>query len=67
MTTCRQQRRALLESWDDAEEKLIRHYETTVIRSRVELNRLAAVFRRKASEEQKAIKHKAQHREQTLQ
>ncbi len=63
---CRGQRRSMLREWDDVEEQLINHYETTAIRSRLELTRLAAVFRRKAAEERKAIELKVQQREQAL-
>ena len=63
---CREQRRSMLREWDDADEKLTSHYETTAIRSRLELNRLAAVFRRKAAEERKGIEFKVQRREHAL-
>lgn len=62
---CRDQRKSMLRQWDDAEEALTSHYESTAIRSRSELNRLAAVFRRKAAEERKSLELKAQQGEQT--
>ncbi len=62
---CRHQRRGMLRQWDDAEEALTSHYESTAIRSRSELNRLAAVFRRKAAEERKSLELKALQGEQT--
>lgn len=66
MADCRDQRRRMLSEWDDAEEQLTGHYERTVVQKRMELNRLAVVFRRKAAEERKAIELKVQQREQQL-
>ena len=53
---CRTQRREMLAMWDEAEEKLTRHYEETAIRNRMDLNRLAQAFRQKAIEDLAVIK-----------
>lgn len=63
---CRSQRRAMLMEWDAAEEKLTSEYESAAIRNRKELNRLAVVFRRKATEEQQGIERKVQARRQAV-
>lgn len=61
---CDQQRREMLQEWDAAEEQLTSQYETTTVRSRIELERLAAKFRQQASEERKRIALKVQQRAQ---
>ena len=63
---CRESRRNMLRYWDQVEEKLTSEYEITAIRNRGELNRLAAIFRRKAAEGQKAIERKAEARRQAV-
>ena len=63
---CRDERRNMLRQSDDAEEQLAHHYEKAAIHSRMELSRLAAVFRRKAAEERKAIELKVQQREHAV-
>ncbi len=63
---CRVKRRAMLEQWDIAEERLTSHYEATAIKNRKELNRLAAVFRRKSAEATKAIERKVEARKQAV-
>ncbi len=56
----------MLRQWDQVEEKLTSQYEITAIRNRRELNRLAALFRRKAAEGQKAIERKVEARRQAV-
>lgn len=63
---CRSKRRRMLQRWDQAEEQLISDYESTVIQTRLELNRLAAIFRRKAKEEQEAVERKVEARRQAV-
>lgn len=63
---CRQRRRQMLEHWDQTEEKLTSHYESVAINSRKELNRLAAIFRRKSAEEKTAIERKVEARRQAV-
>ena len=63
---CRTQRREMLAMWDEAEEKLTRHYEETAIRNRMDLNRLAQAFRQKAIEDLAVIKQKVQLRCQAV-
>ncbi|MGB0596481.1 MAG: FtsK/SpoIIIE domain-containing protein [Rubripirellula sp.] len=63
---CRLQRREMLAQWDRAEEELNSGYESTIIKTRQELNRLAAIFRRKAEEEKATINHKVQSRRQAV-
>ncbi|MCG8649081.1 MAG: AAA family ATPase [Pirellulales bacterium] len=64
---CRQQRYQMLQQWDDAEEKLTCQYETSAIKQRKELSRLAALFRRKAQEEKAGIQRKVDARKQAVQ
>lgn len=59
MDHCREQRREMLQRWDEAEEKLTVDYETSVIRLNEELNRLSARYRRKLADEKKTIERKA--------
>ncbi len=63
---CRRRRRDMLTQWDQTEEQLINEYETTVINTRRELNRLAATFRRKSDEQRKAIDRKVDARRQAV-
>lgn len=63
---CRESRRNMLRHWDQVEENLTSQYEITAIRNRRELNRLAAVFRRKAAEGKKAIERKVEARRQAV-
>ncbi len=66
MEECRAQRRAMLDHWDIAEERMTSHYEATAIKNREDLNRLASLFRRKSSEETKAIERKVEARRQAV-
>ena len=50
MEQCRGKRREMLSMWDKAEETLISTYEQTAIRNRIELSRLAHLFKEKAVE-----------------
>ena len=63
---CRKQRRKMLATWDESDEKLTRHYEETAIRSRLKLNRLAQVFHQKAAHDQLVIDRKVQSRCQAV-
>lgn len=63
---CRDQRRTMLRLWDDAEEKLTSNYETSAINNRKDLNRLAALYRRKLAEETKIIERKVEARRQAV-
>ena len=63
---CRAQRREMLEAWDNAEEDLTSGYESTAIQNRKELNRLAALFRKKAAEETKNVERKVEARRQAV-
>ncbi len=55
---CREQRREMLQRWDEAEERLTHEYETNTVRLTDDLHRLAAQFRKKAGEERKVIERK---------
>ncbi len=55
---CREQRREMLQRWDDAEERLSVEYEATTVKIRQELARLAALYRRKLVEEKQTIERK---------
>ncbi len=63
---CRAQRREMLAMWDNVDEKLIRHYEETAIRCRLDLNRLAQVFQQKATQDQLVIERKVHARCQAV-
>ncbi|TWT98416.1 FtsK/SpoIIIE domain-containing protein [Stieleria varia] len=63
---CRQQRRSMLTQWDDAEEKLIADYETNAIRHRMELNRLASLYRKKMAEGKTALQRKVDARREAV-
>ncbi len=63
---CRLRRRAMLDEWDKAEEKLTSNYEATAINNRKDLARLSALFRRKATEEKTSIERKVEARRQAV-
>ncbi len=62
MDHCREQRREMLQRWDDAEEKLTVDYESKTIKITAELTRLGAFYRQKLAEEKKNIERKVQAR-----
>ncbi len=64
--SCRLQRREMLTQWDVSEEKLISHYESTTVGVRQDLNRLAAIYRRKVADERKSIEQKVAARRQAV-
>ena len=55
---CREQRREMLQRWDEAEEALTVEYETLTVNGHQELTRLAALYRRKLADEKKTIERK---------
>ncbi len=55
---CREQRREMLDRWDDAEERLTTEYEANTVKLTQELTRLTTLFRRKLAEEKKTIERK---------
>ncbi|MFK8113245.1 MAG: FtsK/SpoIIIE domain-containing protein [Rubripirellula sp.] len=63
---CRTQRRNMLRQWDDADESLTSRYEASAIQNRKDLNRLAALFRRKLADETKVIERKVEARRQAV-
>lgn len=64
---CRIQRREMLESWERAEEKLVRKYESKTIAFRRDLNRLSALYRKKSNEEKQVLQRKVAARRQAIQ
>ncbi|TWU50999.1 FtsK-like domain-containing protein [Rubripirellula tenax] len=66
MAECRVTRHKMLTQWDRAEEDLTHAYETKAVTHRMELNRLAVVFRRKKTEATKAIQRKVDARHQAV-
>ncbi|OUW84865.1 MAG: hypothetical protein CBD74_03940 [Saprospirales bacterium TMED214] len=66
MEQCRAKRRAMLSIWDEADEVLASTYEETAIRNRIDLSRLAQLFKQKAVEEQRVIEQKVQLRCQAV-
>lgn len=48
---CRQQRRSLLEGWDQKQEEIIANYETQTVEKRTQLSRLSVRYRRKLDEQ----------------
>ena len=64
---CRQQRRDMLEEWDEAEEKLTASYEATALKTREKINRLGSIFRKKLSEGAADIKRKVEARREAVQ
>ncbi len=63
---CRQLRRETLSQWDESDETLIHEYEVTSVTLRQDLNRLAAIYRRKLAEEKKNIERKVEARRQAV-
>ncbi len=63
---CRRQRREMLQQWDVAEERLTANYEMTAIKMRKQVNRLAAIFRKKLAEGQKDIQRKVEARREAV-
>ncbi len=63
---CRIQRRTMLEHWERAEERAVRQYESKTVTVRNDLNRLAALFRKKAQEEKQVIERKVTARHQAI-
>jgi S-DNA-T family DNA segregation ATPase FtsK/SpoIIIE len=55
---CRRRRRETLGQWDAAEESVFSHYEDETVRLRMEINRLAALYRRKTADGRTAIENK---------
>jgi len=55
---CREQRREMLQRWDEAEEALTVEYETMTVKISQELTRLSALYRRKLADEKKTIERK---------
>ncbi len=64
--SCRLQRRSMLTQWDASEENLIAQYESTTVTVRQDLNRLAAIYRRKVADERKTIEQKVEVRRQAV-
>ena len=64
---CRKQRREMLQEWDESEEKLTAAYEATAIKTRKDINRLSAVFRKKLAEGKETIKRKVDARCEAIQ
>ena len=58
--SCRLRRREMLTQWDVSEETLVAKYETTTVAVRQDLNRLAAIYRRKVADERKGIEQKVE-------
>ncbi|KAA5541032.1 AAA family ATPase [Roseiconus nitratireducens] len=63
---CRRRRRDMLSQWDAAEEKLIAQYEEQTVRTRMDLNRLAAQFRKRLAEGKVAVERKVEARRQAV-
>ena len=57
----------MLQEWDESEEKLTAAYEAKALKTRSDLNRLAAVFRKKISEEKLGIERKVKARKEAVQ
>jgi len=66
MKQCRAKRREMLAMWDKADEDLASTYEETAIRNRIQLSRLAQLFKQKAADEQLVIERKVQSRCQAV-
>ena len=58
MKHCRDQRREMLQRWDEVEEGLTTTYEFSTIKIHEELSRLGAMFRRRLREEKATIERK---------
>lgn len=63
---CRRQRRITLGQWDAAEETVFSRYEEDTIRLRMELNRLASLYRKKAADGRDAIERKVEARREAV-
>lgn len=63
---CRRQRRITLGQWDAAEEQVFAQYEDDTIRLRMELNRLASLYRKKAAQGKLAIERKVEARREAV-
>lgn len=59
---CRRQRRVTLGEWDLAEEKVFAQYEDDTVRLKMDLNRLASLYRKKAKDGKLAIERKVEAR-----
>ncbi|MGB7325323.1 MAG: FtsK/SpoIIIE domain-containing protein [Rubripirellula sp.] len=66
MEGCRKTRREMLSQWDQSEEELTFAYESKAVANRMDLNRLAVVFRRKQVDETKGIERKVDARCQAV-
>ncbi len=66
LADCRDTRREMLDDWDLAEETLTHTYEKSAVEHRMELNRVAVVFRRKQADETKSIERKVEARRQAV-
>lgn len=65
-SNCAIQRREMLDHWDREEERITATYESTTLKQREQLNRLAVLFRRKKTEEERAIDRKVEARRQAV-
>lgn len=63
---CRLQRRRMLQQWDDAEEQLIRRYETQSVSIHQELERLSSILQQRELEATQTIRRKVAAREQAV-
>ncbi len=63
---CRRQRREMLQQWDAAEEKLTATYEARAIKTRKEINRLSAIFRKQLADGKKNIDRKVDARREAV-
>ncbi len=63
---CRKTRRDMLSHWDRSEEELTHAYESKAVTNRIELNRLAVIFRRKIADETKVVERKVDARQQAV-
>ena len=65
--TCRRQRRKTLNEWDAAEENVFSQYEQDTLRLRMDLHRLASLYRKKAAEGKEALSRKVEARREAVQ
>ncbi|QDT13616.1 FtsK/SpoIIIE domain-containing protein [Planctomycetes bacterium K23_9] len=63
---CRRQRRQMLDEWDATEEKLTATYEANAIKTRQQVNRLSAIFRKKLADGQSDIGRKVDARREAV-
>ncbi|MGB7343713.1 MAG: FtsK/SpoIIIE domain-containing protein [Pirellulaceae bacterium] len=63
---CRRQRREMLQDWDAAEEKLTSTYEATAIKTRQQISRLSAIYRKQLAEGQQDIARKVEARREAV-